>query len=84
MQGLVASADAGGVLVDPLLLVGVTVNVRVGVEVRVEVGGRVNVGVCVEVDGGTGDWHADTINANVIVILNNQIFFIFTSLVGGC
>jgi hypothetical protein len=76
MQGLVASADAGGVLVDPLLLVGVTVNVRVGVRVRV--------GVSVEVDGGTGDWHADMIKAKVIAILNNQIFFIFTTLVGSC
>lgn len=76
MQGSVASADAEGELVDPLLLVGITVNVRVGVRVRV--------GDSVEVDGGTGDWHADTIRAKVIVILNNEIFFIFTALVDSC
>ena len=61
MQGLVALADAGGVLVGSLLLV----------DVEVEV----------EVDGVSGDWHADTIKAKIIVILNNQYFFIFTSFV---
>jgi hypothetical protein len=42
------------------------------------------VGVRLVVDGGTGDSHADTIKAKVIAILNNQIFFIFTTLVGSC
>ncbi len=55
MQGLVASANAGGVLVDTLPL-----------------GGR-------EVDGVTGDSHADTIKADVSVILNEQNFFIVAS-----
>jgi hypothetical protein len=60
--------------------VGVGVNVEVGVGVNVEVGVVVKVGVSVGVAVGVRDWQADRIKAKAIVILNNQIFFMFASL----